>query len=419
MICPYCGKENVDRAPFCADCGKSLAGTYEENVKAEMVSETSTEVNAVNSVIVDSGVHVPSQSESVSTAASPSVESVAQTESVSCVQTPQPAAQPAVQSATQPASSAAQAAPQAAVQSEPQQASQTTAQAAAQIGAQYQQVPPTQPSQTASQTMPQGVPYGVTAKPVYAQGCMGAAWKDMTSSEGWFKKVLLLGLIMCVPILNFYVYGYCMRWARQLVLGKIEPMPKKIFEEGNFSQGFYALVWTLVVGLVVGIAGAIVGWVPFLGFLVTICLSLFTTMFSMMGVMRLAISKNLGRAFDIKEDWRGFTKNFGSLFGAAVVPNLIIGAIIILLMMIVMFVIFGFAFQAGLGAGAYASGYYSTSYFLQILASLFVMLPLFLVIAYICGVLYAVAYLWTYRAVGHYVARELPEWNAIVPQYEQ
>lgn len=389
MICPYCGKENVDRSPFCSDCGKSLAGTYGDAVKAEMKAETAGEVAAVNSVNVDNGVQIPAQTESVK-----------ETDVETVVEAPAEAA------STAAASSASQASPT--PPPPPQETPQPSFQSASQSNTQYQQ----------PQTVPQGVPYGAPTKPVYAQGCLGAAWKDITSSEGWFKKILLLGLIMCVPILNFYVYGYCMRWARQLVLGKIDKMPKKIFEEGNFSQGFYALVWTLVVGLVVGIVSAFLGWIPILGFLVTICLSLFTTMFSMIGVMRLAISKNLGKAFDIAEDWRGFTKNFGSLFCASVVPQLtLLIPIFVGALLIVPFAIMavGATPLYSMSVSYSASGLEAA---MAVLSILVMLLPAFLIYFVVICICEGFVYVWTYRAVGHYVARELPDWSSIAPQFE-
>ena len=369
MICPYCGKENVDRSPFCASCGKSLAGTYEGNVKNEVKAETSGEVNAVNA---QATAHPD---------AAPQTTAQAQ---------PQASDQVAAQAASQPQPQAT-AHQQAAAQPQPQPQPV------------YQQVPqPVQPQ---------------SAAPVYAKGCFGAAWSDITSTAGWFKKMLLLGLIMCVPVLNFYVFGYAMRWARQLVLGKIEPMPEKIFEEGNFSQGFYSMVWLLVLGIVVALVNGILGLVPLLGALVIIALSLFEVMFGAIGVLRIAISKRIGEGFSLQEDWRAMWKNFGSLFCAAVVPDLIIGAIIFVLIMIATVIAMVALFGTGITV-AYSSGYSSFESVMQVIMALFSLAPLFLAVFYIYGVFYAFAYVWSFRAVGHYVARELPEWAALAPQYE-
>lgn len=228
MICPYCGKENVDRAPFCADCGKSLAGVYDsvaknkstsdmntESVSDEMVANASS-VESVEVVSVDNGVNIPPHSDAANNSTQETVSetvvepvssaTVSTTESTSTEQAPDSVTEPTQASG---AATAAQAASAAAPDSTAQTVPPAQAASTAQVGAQYQQVP--QPNSYAAQ-----------ARPVYAKGCVGAAWSDITSSQGWFKKILLLGLIMCVPILNFYVIGYCMRWARQLVLGKIE-----------------------------------------------------------------------------------------------------------------------------------------------------------------------------------------------------
>ncbi len=389
MICPYCGKENVDRSPFCSDCGKSLAGTYGDAVKAEMKAETAGEVAAVNSVNVDNGVQIPAQTESVR-----------ETDVETVVEAPAEAA------STAAASSASQASPT--PPPPPQEAPQPSSQPASQPNTQYQQ----------PQTVPQGVPYGAPTKPVYAQGCLGAAWKDITSSEGWFKKILLLGLIMCVPILNFYVYGYCMRWARQLVLGKIDKMPKKIFEEGNFSQGFYAFVWIFVFGLVVSIASTIFGFIPILGAIAVICLGLFAAMFELMGTMRVAISKNLGRAFDIKEDWRGFTKNFGSLFCLSIVPQLTLLIPIFVGALMIMPMIFATVWSEPFQGMMYSYSGYGIESVLMVISTILMFLPAFLLYYVFICLFEGFVYVWTYRAVGHYVARELPDWSSIAPQFE-
>ena len=52
--------------------------------------------------------------------------------------------------------------------------------------------------------------------PVYKHGCLAQAWDDITESEGWAKRILLLGLVNLVPVLNFFVQGFAMQWARQL-----------------------------------------------------------------------------------------------------------------------------------------------------------------------------------------------------------
>lgn len=415
MICPYCGKENVDRAPFCADCGKSLAGVYDNAPK------DAPKVDEVAAVSVDNGVSIAAHDDATKESVQETVVEAVAVEPVNA--TAEPAAKPegAPASSAQPAATTTQPAADPAAATAPASATTTTTQAAttettaqaaaptAQPGVQYQQVP-----------QPQQAPCVTQAKPVYAKGCVGAAWSDITSTTGWFKKILLLGLIMCVPILNFYVIGYCMRWGRQLVLGKIESMPEKIFEEGNFSQGFYGFVWLFVLGLVCGIASSIISWIPLLGALAAICIYLFQELFGMVGMMRVAISKQLGKGFDISEDWRALTKNFGSLFCASILPQLVMVGVIFIGAIILTFAIIAMIGTASL---QYAPYYYSSAYdvssALAMISMMLAMIPAFLVFYVIICIVSALVSVWTYRAVGHYVARELPEWKAIAPQFEQ
>ena len=58
-------------------------------------------------------------------------------------------------------------------------------------------------------------PYGTSNSPSL-EGCVSAAWHDVKATQGWFGKLLLLGLINIVPILNFVVQGYALQWAREL-----------------------------------------------------------------------------------------------------------------------------------------------------------------------------------------------------------
>ena len=39
--------------------------------------------------------------------------------------------------------------------------------------------------------------------PAYATSCLKAAWEDVKATPNYVSRLLVLGLIMCVPILNF------------------------------------------------------------------------------------------------------------------------------------------------------------------------------------------------------------------------
>ena len=44
--------------------------------------------------------------------------------------------------------------------------------------------------------------------PAYTTSCLKAAWEDVKATPNYISRLLVLGLIMCVPILNFVVAGY-------------------------------------------------------------------------------------------------------------------------------------------------------------------------------------------------------------------
>ena len=85
--------------------------------------------------------------------------------------------------------------------------------------------------------------------PVYATSCLKAAWEDVKATPNYISRLLVLGLIMCVPILNFVVAGYLLFWSREVPFGGRSLLPQKIVTGKNFEYGFYAFVLTRVVGL--------------------------------------------------------------------------------------------------------------------------------------------------------------------------
>ena len=298
MKCPKCGRENTPGAPFCADCGKSLFPTDEahetassptpdplsarEALASEPSAEPSTDsqedelILAINEsanpeVVIDDpqtdallsaisagsirlestsdedGEPVLTTVESSSVVASPEEEAdfptnpdhrgsgpllnpAPQWEPVSAqtAQAPEPTAVSQPQAAPQP-ETAPDPAPSAASAADPAQAAPEAAAQGAPIP--EQPIIPPNPARVHPSPMQSG------PEAQYQKGCLAAAWGDIMQTKGWFGKVLLLGLVGCVPILNFYVNGYAMRWSRELFLGKVAPMPDRIFGNRMFING--------------------------------------------------------------------------------------------------------------------------------------------------------------------------------------
>lgn len=243
----------------------------------------------------------------------------------------------------------------------------------------------------------------------YAKGCLSAAWSDIMNSPSWFSRVILLGLVAIVPILNFVTMGYAMRWSRQLMLGRIEPMPKQIFVPRAFVNGFFAVVIALVISLVVSICGSLLAFVPVLGALALAVLSIFSSMFQYVAIMRTAVADRLGAGFDISQIWKTFKRNMGELFCAAVLPTLIMSVIAAIIGVIL------FSLFAVSSLGTFANlAYYAYDSFDQALAVmqlLMSMTPVLIVFVVICSFGEAFIYLLTMRAMGHYVTRYAQEWK--------
>lgn len=248
---------------------------------------------------------------------------------------------------------------------------------------------------------------------LYKKGCLAAAWDDITGSKNWFGRILLLGLVYCVPILNFYVLGYAMRWARELFLGKVASMPERIFGNRMFVNGFFAFVVQLVIGIVMGVCGFILEIIPFIGSLCYIALAVLVSAFEYLALMRVAIADRLGAGFDISQIWNTGKRNFGALCCATIVPSLIVGAIMVVIVMAVTLIMI-FPIMGTIGGVVSAPGYanHSDAYMIgQFFSVLLVMLPMLLVTYVICSFISAFLTVLIMRATGHYVARYAQGWK--------
>lgn len=260
---------------------------------------------------------------------------------------------------------------------------------------------------------------------VYKHGCLAQAWDDITESEGWVKRILLLGLVNMVPILNFFVEGFAMQWARQLPLDKVEGMPTKIFRDGAFLQGFYAFVVALVVGIVSSVVAGVLGFVPVLGALAGLAVALLLSMFKTLSVMRIAISQNLSSGFDVKAIWKAlFTNRFGKLFCATLLPGIIVGAASAFVCGSVL-VVFGLNSITSLADSIqYAQqmeqmaqmnpmmqmfGYGNP--WPSVVGQAMGLVPLFFVVYLIAMFLAALSTVLTLRATSHYVTRYQHDWS--------
>jgi hypothetical protein len=263
----------------------------------------------------------------------------------------------------------------------------------------------------------------------YEKGCCGAAWKDVRSSKGWFGKVFLLALIDFVPILNWVASGYALRWARQLFFGKVEDMPKKIFGDRTFVTGAMLWVVTLVVGIVTCFVACILGYVPFIGALLGICVVIFVDMVMNFCYLRMTIFDQLGEGFSVNKGWKAMKKQVGKALCIQVLPSVIIGLIVSVIFAILISIFFSMNGQALFSEWQSLfskSGAANWNAFLQVVNSNSSLQKEFVIFIgkYVgaatpfifIGLLFAnmgsaLNSLIEFRAVGHYITRYCQEWK--------
>lgn len=236
-------------------------------------------------------------------------------------------------------------------------------------------------------------------------------------TPGWFKKMLLLGLLNIVPILNWIVPGFALRWAREVPLGKREGMPHDIFGDRAFVTGFFYTLLLAIVSIVMSLVGSVLRWImPYQFSSVAIVLvaivSLFLGMFANVCIVRMAVCDNLGAAFSFSKCWRAYGKSLGSLFCVSVVPGLITGLIFIGILIIVStafsLIAVGSVASYSLGSNYGADPRAAAANMLLQLGgpSLILCVVLWVVFA----LLQALSITISMRALGHWVARVAPEW---------
>lgn len=260
------------------------------------------------------------------------------------------------------------------------------------------------------------MPPQAPVQPVYAKGCMGAAWEDIKATPGYVSKLLVLGLIMCVPILNFVVAGYLLHWSREVPFGGKTPMPAKYVTGKNFEFGFYAFVIALVVSLVTGIVGMVFGVIPLLGGLLYLAVMVVGTVAANLMQMRMIMGCTIGDGFNVKDAWNMAKRNWGQLLLVTLVPGIAAGLIVTVVTTVVVL----FAVLVAMGGAApslMAVSATSDPSFAEVMSIIGAIAGPTLIAALIAYVLAcfaeAAAQTVTVRGLGHWVARYAPEWTAL------
>ncbi len=75
---------------------------------------------------------------------------------------------------------------------------------------------------------------------------IGKAFSYVFDDEHWISKVLIGGLLIWIPIVNFAVFGYMIKIAQNVAQGNPHPLPEWGEFGDHFMRGFYVFVIYLV-----------------------------------------------------------------------------------------------------------------------------------------------------------------------------
>ena len=265
----------------------------------------------------------------------------------------------------------------------------------------YQQPYGYQQPYAGQQPHPGQQPYGGG---VYASGdgILSQAWNDLVKSKGWFGKSLLLALLSIVPVLNFVVIGYRLRFAKDAALAARPDLPERIFAERGFVLGFFAFL----VYLVAGVAYLVLDMVPFVGFVAALAL---------MGPVELALVymatvNDFAAAFSLGRIWEILKRGAGSVLACFWIPTLITMALVAAISTIAgVLISISLIDAVGMGALALESYPYMAPSFGVMTV---VTIVLCIVLALVLAVVDVVCSLVICRALGIWVSRFAPEWVA-------
>ena len=281
------------------------------------------------------------------------------------------------------------------------------------------------------------------------------AWNDLTKSEGWLRKMMLLALISLIPIFGaIVVMGYLYGWARDIAWGVRNPLPARIFanEDGKlYRRGFFIFVIGIVVGILpyivftfaegalgIGWAGLLAssvnsgGYAPYgtlssigspaisagslttggLLYLLGIALSLGLCFFQWAANMRVSIYDNLSSGFQVGKLWSMLRADGGGIlriFGMTVLASIVIGFILTLVFGLLMLIFL--AMFAG-GFVALAQGGSSSSSVGTVISALLVGGLFFTIWMYIMLVCVTIVEALQARALGYWVSQfDVPHWG--------
>lgn len=234
------------------------------------------------------------------------------------------------------------------------------------------------------------------------------AWQDIKNTPEAVKTYGFKGLVNCVSILNFCFYGNAGKWAKQAADGQFAPIEKKVIDQQNFISGFFYFLIAIILSLVLGVVGV----VPFLGAVIVFAASFIVPTVSLVMYQRYLAYDSFGEAFNVTDIWDKLKRNFGALWVATFVPQLIVCAISGAIMFVIMMffgIIGGFSAASAIASGSVAGVF-------GLIGSLGIGGLLCFIILMFAS---AIGIVWSMRGCGYWVAENVPEWNSGIAQAER
>lgn len=247
-----------------------------------------------------------------------------------------------------------------------------------------------------------------------------SAWADITRSDRWLVRSLLLTLCSLVPVLNWCICGFAARWGREVCLGINRRLPSSIVDDDTFISGAKIWLVKLCWGLGLALLGYFLLMIPIAGPILVCLLALVYLVATPLFGFQVALSSKLScgftgtkRAFMLL--YKKPIKTLGSTLSPALVVGLIAGLLNVILgaVFVVLVASSAFGVISNLISEFFSGTDWSTLFttFLNNFDSIYTVgAYAFFILYFISKFAWVVSNLWIYRSLGHLIARESPEW---------
>lgn len=252
------------------------------------------------------------------------------------------------------------------------------------------------------------------------------AWGDLTQEKGWWKPVLVLALVNCIPIVGqIVVSGYLIDWAKEASWGLRKPFTREMGDLGRrFKYGLFAIVIMLVWLVPVQIVMSLCRIIPLVGgFLALACevVYIIAAVVANVAVLRAVTYERIAPGLQIGRILKMAGKDAGGLLRCFCIS--LIGALIVLAVLLVVVLPLGllgaFVGYTGMETMGYDSFGYGLEYgytgrpdLTPFVTAFIAALPLLLIVGFVCIVVQTLFNMLTMRAYGYWLGQFKPaQWG--------